>query len=96
MSEAPKTIWASPELRRDDQGMWWDTNPGGDAEEYTRTDSIPSQDDLIRAALEVAAKVLVSDFDTLLRIAGLITQEQNRGASVTNALRAALLDTKGE
>jgi hypothetical protein len=43
-----------------------------------------------------AAKLLVSDFDALLRIAGLIAQEQNRGASATNALRAALRALSGD
>jgi len=40
MNEAPKTIWATSDWGRIDQGKWWDINPGGDSEEYTRTDHI--------------------------------------------------------
>ena len=38
MNDAPETIWATSEWNRIDQGKWWDSNPGGDSEEYHLAD----------------------------------------------------------
>lgn len=51
MSDAPKTIWAGKY-----HGTFWQSTPHHQMTEYTRTDTIPSQDALIRAALEEAAE----------------------------------------
>lgn len=39
---ALERIWASADLRREDQGSWWNSNPGGDAVEYVRADLAPA------------------------------------------------------
>lgn len=53
MSDAPKTIWAGKY-----HGTFWQSTPHHQMTEYTRTDSIPAPDALIRAALEAAAEKL--------------------------------------
>jgi hypothetical protein len=59
MSEAPKTIWANVAVWGNGEplaGEWNYRDVGrSDDTQYTRTDTIPSPDALIRAALEEAA-----------------------------------------
>jgi aryl-alcohol dehydrogenase-like predicted oxidoreductase len=58
MSETPEKIWAwffLPEKQDDFIKGGWDDAPDRKSTKYTRTDSIPSQDALIRAALDAGA-----------------------------------------
>ena len=56
MSDAPKTIWI-------DEFGGRCFGAGANLTQYTRTDTIPAQDDLICAALEAAAKAAEFDAD---------------------------------
>lgn len=53
----PERIWATSELRRTDQGKWWDINPGGDSDEYIRADLVDPAA-IREAALREAAAVM--------------------------------------
>ena len=64
MSDAPKTIWIETRHISDNVALdKWDVEPdqneAADFTQYTRTDSIPSPDALICAALEAVAAASV-------------------------------------
>jgi hypothetical protein len=92
MSDAPERIWAASSWKRIDQGTWWDENPGGGSEEYTRADLHAAAIEELEAKLAKAVEAAVDTAASLAAAISLLEKGGKKAAASDKMFNQMLID----